>query len=241
MPDLNQTLTADELDALGDFLNQPDLEEHSMDLSMLEGYLTAIIIGPRVVMPSKWLPWVWDANEGVAEAAFSDLDQANRIMGLLMRFLNGIVHTFMTEPADFEPMYWRGAQWGAAEWCEGFLLGTQFDKEAWAALWVMQPTWVTPFLRLGTETGLSVTMKERDAEQWMQAVAPTLVKIHAFWLARRKAGPAGIVEEDFGFGRQHPPAGRVTPKVGRNDPCPCGSGKKFKKCCGAGGETTVLH
>ncbi|HVU15876.1 MAG TPA: YchJ family protein [Candidatus Didemnitutus sp.] len=26
---------------------------------------------------------------------------------------------------------------------------------------------------------------------------------------------------------------RESPKVGRNDPCPCGSGKKFKKCCGA--------
>ncbi len=26
---------------------------------------------------------------------------------------------------------------------------------------------------------------------------------------------------------------RTTPKVGRNDPCPCGSGKKYKKCCGA--------
>jgi hypothetical protein len=26
---------------------------------------------------------------------------------------------------------------------------------------------------------------------------------------------------------------RTTPKVGRNEPCPCGSGKKFKKCCGA--------
>jgi len=25
---------------------------------------------------------------------------------------------------------------------------------------------------------------------------------------------------------------RESPKVGRNDPCPCGSGKKFKKCCG---------
>lgn len=24
---------------------------------------------------------------------------------------------------------------------------------------------------------------------------------------------------------------RATPKIGRNDPCPCGSGKKFKKCC----------
>jgi SEC-C motif-containing protein len=29
-----------------------------------------------------------------------------------------------------------------------------------------------------------------------------------------------------------PPMRRTTPKVGRNDPCPCGSGKKYKKCCG---------
>jgi SEC-C motif-containing protein len=28
------------------------------------------------------------------------------------------------------------------------------------------------------------------------------------------------------------PVRRESPKVGRNDPCPCGSGKKFKKCCG---------
>jgi len=26
---------------------------------------------------------------------------------------------------------------------------------------------------------------------------------------------------------------RTEEKVGRNDPCPCGSGKKYKKCCGA--------
>ena len=36
---------------------------------------------------------------------------------------------------------------------------------------------------------------------------------------------------------QHAPAEKVEtvvtgPKIGRNDPCPCGSGKKFKKCCG---------
>jgi uncharacterized protein YecA (UPF0149 family) len=28
------------------------------------------------------------------------------------------------------------------------------------------------------------------------------------------------------------PVRRAQPKVGRNDPCPCGSGKKYKKCCG---------
>ena len=32
---------------------------------------------------------------------------------------------------------------------------------------------------------------------------------------------------------------RTSPKIGRNDPCPCGSGKKYKKCCGsdAGAQT----
>ena len=29
------------------------------------------------------------------------------------------------------------------------------------------------------------------------------------------------------------PVRRSTPKIGRNDPCPCGSGRKYKKCCGA--------
>jgi uncharacterized protein YecA (UPF0149 family) len=29
------------------------------------------------------------------------------------------------------------------------------------------------------------------------------------------------------------PYQREAPKIGRNDPCPCGSGKKYKRCCGA--------
>lgn len=29
------------------------------------------------------------------------------------------------------------------------------------------------------------------------------------------------------------PAPPISPRIGRNDPCPCGSGRKFKKCCGA--------
>ena len=52
------------------------------------------------------------------------------------------------------------------------------------------------------------------------------------------AGPVG--EEGPPVGPQQPqrqhssqtPTQREEPKVGRNDPCPCGSGKKYKKCCG---------
>jgi uncharacterized protein len=241
MNDLNQALSAEELDELGDFLSLPDMEDRSMDLSMLEGFLTAVIIGPHVVMPSQWLSWVWDAEEGREEAVFSGLNQANRIMGLLMRFQNGIAHDFMTDPAAFEPMFWREARWGAAEWCEGFLLGTQFHSEAWAGLWLLQPTWATPFLRLGTDDGMRITVKEGVADRWMRAVAPTLGDIHAYWQAQRASQPGGLVEDDFRFGRERAPAVRSAPKVGRNDPCPCGSGKKFKKCCGAADGSTMLH
>ena len=37
-----------------------------------------------------------------------------------------------------------------------------------------------------------------------------------------------------GGGGAAAPVRRDMAKVGRNDPCPCGSGKKYKKCCGAG-------
>jgi preprotein translocase subunit SecA len=43
--------------------------------------------------------------------------------------------------------------------------------------------------------------------------------------AQENAGKQSVVAK---------PVQRVAPKIGRNDPCPCGSGKKYKKCCGKG-------
>ena len=39
-------------------------------------------------------------------------------------------------------------------------------------------------------------------------------------------------EENFEMPQKGKPLVREQPKIGRNDPCPCGSGKKYKKCCG---------
>jgi preprotein translocase subunit SecA len=48
--------------------------------------------------------------------------------------------------------------------------------------------------------------------------------------------PGHVHGPDCNHGHHHHPAPiaqyvRATPKIGRNDPCPCGSGKKHKKCC----------
>jgi uncharacterized protein len=48
--------------------------------------------------------------------------------------------------------------------------------------------------------------------------------IYRYWLPYRQAVHERLLAATMR---------RSAPKVGRNDPCPCGSGKKFKKCCGA--------
>jgi hypothetical protein len=45
--------------------------------------------------------------------------------------------------------------------------------------------------------------------------------------------PSDIVSDAADdISKQKPKPKRTGPKVGRNDPCPCGSGKKYKNCCG---------
>ena len=241
--DLNRPLSRAELNELDEFLADVSIAETAMDVSTLEGFMTAIVIGPRAVHLPEWLPWVWDMQEGQAEAKFEDKEQVNRIMSLLVRHYNTVVHAFLDDPASFEPVFNLRNQWGAAEWCEGFILGFQFGDEAWNLLADGEPTWFTPFLRLGTDDGLEMTKKRGDAVRWMNEVSRSLAKIHAYWKARRASQTGGVEQHQFRLGGQKAaaPVVRGGPKIGRNDPCSCGSGKKFKKCCGAVDAPGALH
>ncbi len=48
-----------------------------------------------------------------------------------------------------------------------------------------------------------------------------------------ESGPSLDSPEPEQRRKASPPPGSSAPRIGRNDPCPCGSGKKYKKCCGA--------
>ncbi len=228
-------LTPEEFEELEEFLSGEDLQETSMDVSTLDGFLTAIVIGPRLVKPSVWLPWIWDMDDAENAPNFDSEQQANRILSLIMRHYNTLVHTFNTAPESFEAIFWENRQWGAAEWCEGFLLGTQMDAEVWPLLFAAQPKWFAPFMRLGTQEGRDLNDKHGGAEQLMNEIEPAVLKMHAHWKQYE------VPHEALGGKAGSTPIVRDGPKVGRNDPCPCGSGKKFKKCCGVHGGTPTLH
>ncbi len=67
--------------------------------------------------------------------------------------------------------------------------------------------------------------KSRYLEQKIFSSTTVLYKSKAF------ASTLGLIEEEVE--KPKLPEGIDLSKIGRNDPCPCGSGKKFKKCCGA--------
>jgi len=113
------------------------------------------------------MSWIWDMEAGSAKPTFIDEQQANRIMSLIMRHYNSVVGASNTYPASFEPLFWRDACWGAAEWCEGFVLGLQLNAQAWNHLTAVHPSWLTPFLRLGTEDGDMITERAKDADKWI--------------------------------------------------------------------------
>lgn len=46
-----------------------------------------------------------------------------------------------------------------------------------------------------------------------------------------KSAFSGVHPADMGLPLPTPPIRRTSPKIGRNAPCPCGSGRKYKKCC----------
>jgi len=94
-----------------------------------------------------------------------------------------------------------------------------------------------------TDDGIEMIKRDGDAERWMNENEPSLVRIYAFWKDRRQDAPSGLID-DKSHHDGHQEFGQIVhggPKIGRNDPCPCGSGKKFKRCCGSDGVPPSLH
>ena len=57
-------LTDGELEELDRFLLDAEGIDESMDISMLDGFFAAILSGPRTILPSEWMRWVWDTESG---------------------------------------------------------------------------------------------------------------------------------------------------------------------------------
>jgi uncharacterized protein len=223
---LDQPLSDQEFDELDDFLLSDRTAEDSMTMDTLHGFLTALTIGPQEVTMETWLPHVW-SNEADFTPEFKSSKEAERITNLLARFMNEIAITFEVAPKEYEPLFCECEFEGktlldAEPWARGFWEGIQMHAAQWDPIFHsnLAPL-MRPFYLLGSE----------DLEEEELALIDTPVKvnklaieieaaiqsINQYWKPQRKSAVKTVLRE--------------SPKVGRNDPCPCGSNKKFKQCC----------
>jgi uncharacterized protein len=229
--DLFEPLTEEELEELEQFLLYELDTEEGMTLDILDGFLHAIVIGPVFIHPHEWLHKVWGTEHGETQPMRS-VEVFNRVLQLVMRHYNGIVSGFAMQPPKFLPLWctrtFEEQEFDDAEgWAYGFCEGVKLSQPAWQAL-LDDPEgerWYRPIGLLGgddysaDQDDLTTTPAQRHV--LAAEIGNNLPYIHVFWLPMREAL------------RTRQQAQRMSNKVGRNEPCSCGSGKKFKKCCGA--------
>ena len=229
----SQPLTQTELDHLSAVLERFG-DERSMNLEQLDGFLTALICGPELAPPSKYLSKICGD-----QAVFEDPSSAQVFMSLLMRHWNAIADTLHSGEV-YLPLLLEdesGITHGN-DWANGFLRGMEFGKEDWIFLFEDED-------HGGSLVAIFALANEHNPDPKMRPYKdPISTDLRETLIVRAAAGTMQIYryfkahrflnEDPLG---NMPSIVRTMPKIGRNDPCPCGSGKKFKQCCGK----TTLH
>lgn len=231
MQDLTKPLDDSELERIEQFLldrvdDDADTEgkdEGVLVISELDGMFTAIVSGPVTIVPSRWLPALW----GDFPPVWKNDKEFHEIVSMLARHMNSIAAWLMEEPESFEPMFMERTVKGKTytivdEWCEGYRRGMILAAEEWQAGGIEMSELLAPILAFTSETGWRAhdLQSRKETDNVRRAITPNARAIHAYWLQRRADGKSPAT-----------PPHRAQPPVGRNDPCPCGSGKKYKKCC----------
>jgi uncharacterized protein len=202
----------------------------------VHGFLASIICAPETLMPSQWISSV--LGEGDEMPEYNSQEEAQEIISIVMELYNDVADTLNDE--TFVPLltldHREPTHEDARIWCKGFFLGLHFwgvniqemdDEVTRLMLPLIVLGDVDMFLDqirqgldLDDNTGIDV-LKEFSFDN----LANTVIELRHYIMSLTKP-------EYSDFTVQDPVEHYNNDKVGRNDPCPCGSGLKYKKCCG---------
>lgn len=227
-PALDRALTDQEYDRLETILRCLPRKD-AMNLEELDGFFAALLCCPVTIPPSIYLDEVW-AGGGAPFALTSDFEE---FVNLAMRHWNSIGRTLASPDMVFLPRlsvekdeeFPRGNRWA-----QGFLRGIDISREAWGEIFEDQDKFamLMPIMALAHENDPDPQLRSwktpPDRELREKVLIGLSVAVHRVY---RYFQPHRMREA-----RGHRSGGITARKIGRNDPCYCGSGKKYKRCCG---------
>lgn len=215
-------LTEKELQWLDEMLDKYGSEASIVDVAELDGLLTAVLSGPRTIEPSEWLVALWGGEKHIPK--WSNEREMNRFMELCFQHMNDIADRLADFPEQFDPLFGVRETEGqdftvVEEWCFGYMRGVALSD--WSSLpEALQPALDAIALHGKEENFPQLeNLSPEEMEERFAAIRPAALALHDYWIAQPEAIPAP------------PQPVVIEQKPGRNDPCFCGSGKKYKQCC----------
>lgn len=205
------------LEQLESFLLSDAVPEDCMTLAELDGFLASVIVCSDMIMPSEWMPEIWGSDDPV----FDTMEQAQTVTGTIMSRYNDIIKEL--DANKYAPIFdydERSDETLWEIWFDGFFRGISLRPDAWKFTDTEIRQSFTVFMRLFELMHRPPHEIERlDSDEELLEIAEDVIIHTVYELHKhRKSGSPNPPK----------PANR---NVGGNDPCPCGSGKKFKKCC----------
>ncbi len=225
-------LSAEELNWLSDTMLRVAATGRGMPLESTDGYFTACLATGHPPDLAPQPEAIWDPDAAAETLGRPELLRA--VHDLLARHYRAIARRLeRREPVM--PFFDRIGHFTAgALWSQGFLLAVQRRPAEWAAL--LRNPRTAKLLEPMRELAAAIDdLSDDDPDPPDDQISEFLVQRMKAIMVRAgliKRIPALVTEL-----RQRGPGmpSAAAPKTGRNDPCPCGSGRKYKKCCGAAG------
>lgn len=197
-------------------------EESIRDASELDGFFAALACAPNTIMPSSWMPAIWGGEQYMPD--WESEAEIELFTSLILQHYNTVMGDF--QDSDYQPLFVEDIVDASNvlldvllvdAWCAGFVRGLGL----WGALSTQDMArmehYLEPIRYFCREAG-AVSVSEADNIALQQRIKPAVDSIPKHFFRPAKRADSTFVH--------------TAPKVGRNDPCLCGSGKKYKKCCG---------
>lgn len=237
-PPALRPLSDQEMDELSNFLLSDATSDETMMLDCLDGFLTAIVCAPAMPDTSVWLPKVWGRSER-DEPSFASYAQVERITGLIMRHLGYLIASLQQDPDSCEPIFDSAVYPDSPRefvdgemWAYGYMSGINLQRQDWQQIFddpnnagILRPIYLLGTEELTPEEEALIETPEQR-EELSKQIPESVAGLYRFWAPVRRPVTDPAVQREM-------------PKIGRNEKCPCGSGRKYKKCCGVTAESSA--
>jgi uncharacterized protein len=194
----------------------------------LHGLLTASVVGPKPVPLEHILQSVLSPPESEG-LGFDLFPEYNWVVEKTEELFSRITRVFAEDPEVFRLLvYMPRLKEGDTTpdpqtWCNGFVEAMAYHREDWE-----------PFL--ATERGfqaLAPILMTSDPDEWDDKdVLNPFTELTPLALCEALKISTLVIYKFWSSYQVSPRPIRASDRPGRNDPCPCGSGRKYKRCCG---------